>query len=196
MEKFTKSILCGFLCTILGTLLMGNSIYAAGPKGKDANQAAYAQLSSFTTQMPNANACTVKFEKTEALSGLTVQGNSIKVGQQGTYVIVVRGEAGTKGLAIPGYLTLWINRNGTQVPHTASVQSVYAGSIHAIMTEALIELQAGDAISVGCSSTSAYVGLIAPGVAQKQSTTLPSATLTIHQVDAKGSALNSKFRKV
>lgn len=138
----------------------------------------YAQLSSFTTQIPTNNSDLVIFENSEIISGLRVDGHKkITIREEGLYIITLTGQAGAQGLAARGNVNLWVNRNGRAIAYTKVGQTIENRSAtHSMTSQSAIFLKKGDTITIGISSDFPSIGIIG------EAGDSPSAMLTIFKL--------------
>lgn len=156
--------------------------YSFADSKTDKNDTAFAQLSSFQTQIPGISSQTVVLENTDQLVGLKVAAShkKIVVTEPGVYFISANGRLGTQSVNLLGSVQLFIIKNGTPLANTYSSYSPQSKQAAISAVSQTVEvLDVGDSISVGISSTSPNLGLISSSVVP--STDIPSITFTMYK---------------
>ena len=175
--KFALSAL--LLCLGLGAEDVQTSTKVAEQK-----KVPYIQVSSVVSQFPTMANRTVNFEQVDGSSQIDFAENkNIVIKQTGTYFILAVGQIGAEKTGDMGYVDLWFERNGKEIPSSGSRQSIASDKLTAVViSQSVIELNAGDTLSVGFGTNKSGLGLVAFKRVQ-QELSIPSIVLTINKLD-------------
>lgn len=146
------------------------------------NEAVFAQLSSFQTQIPGISTQVVALENIDQLAGLRVASSNKKiiVTEPGVYFISTNGRLGAQSVNILGTVQLYLRKNGTAIPNTyASFSPQSKQEAINATSQTVLALETGDSISVGISSTAPNLGLLSATVVPD--TVIPSITFTMYK---------------
>ena len=120
--------------------------------------AAYAQLSDSTNQIPkNTEITLVRLDTEDAIAGIghdTKKPTDVIVKEDGAYLIIAAGQIGkTGGGSTTNYVDLWLNVNGEDVPNTAvrassSIMSIFPGDTIVLVAQAVVPMKKGDVLNV------------------------------------------------
>ncbi|MDP3561589.1 MAG: hypothetical protein Q8R83_05375 [Legionellaceae bacterium] len=170
LTKLVNFIFLPIVCILLAT---------------NANSAAieYTQLTS-TQNQPAINASNlVAFETVDGIQNIGSALNKVVIKDSGFYFIMAVGQAGLikSDASGTGYVDLWLIKNGTPLPNTGTRQGVNAEMTGSIVTQAIIQLNAGDSLSIGFSASNPSFGLLSiPATASVP--TVTSFSLTIYKI--------------
>ena len=161
----------------LFVIAFANATLIASPDEK----IVYAQLSSYTTQIPNKELLLVHFENVEGISGIKLNAhNELLVQTPGTYVITFSGQAGSIGTGCWGKVNMWININQDKITCSYISETISKNSdTHGVSSHIILPLKAGDRIGVGVSSNRPNLGLVTLPL---MNTFIPSSTLSVFKL--------------
>lgn len=144
---------------LMGSCLSASSALAI-PSGVTPQGDAFAQLSSSIDQQVNGM---VQFESQDALKKMTATANSVKVDQDGTYLIIASPQV--TAMKDGGCLDAWITINGKDLKNSGvRICQSKAGDTNVVVSQAITALKKGDRIQVKVSSQNAKLDAInAPG---------------------------------
>lgn len=169
-------------CVFILCLLVSSSGLFASEKEIFSKKEAFAHLSSFTSQVatPDNNKI-VTMESIDELSGLKVEENKkVIVKESGLYFVIVSGRVGTEGISLVGNIDLFLMKNGQPIPHSyTNYQSLSRITTSNLVSHVVLPLKKGDYISVGISSDSTNLGLIAFSTPHKK---IPSLIFSMYQI--------------
>ena len=145
----------------------------------------YSQCSSMTTQTPkHIKSLSVLLESNDGYkTGVDCSAISpVTIRKTGLYFVIAAGQVGSnKKDTQGGYLDLWLIRNGKPVANSNTRQSVRAAEDTAVLvSQAAMELNAGDTLSLGfrVSQANQGIGLIAtPATSEEPG--IPSMIFTV-----------------
>ena len=117
----------------------------------------YAQLSSTETQMGGA-AKVVTFNACDGAKRLSSLGGAVGFPEAGSYFVTAAGQVGGAGT---GTVKLWIRLNGKDVENSNAEQSVTNGTTSVLVSQGVVEVKAGDKLTLVFSTTVPTIGLVA-----------------------------------
>ncbi len=141
-----------FLILVLGSFSV--SVYAQ-------NTGAYTQLSSLQNQLATGSSNLALLETVNSMQNLSSTQNKITVKSSGLYFVMAAGQVGAIKEGVNGYVDLWLIQNGKAVANSNTRLTVDNKSTSVLVSQTLIQLKAGDTISVGYSASDSSMGLIA-----------------------------------
>lgn len=165
-----------FRWLLSGIALMSSSALFASP-------IEYTQLTSLQNQ-PATNATNLaSLETVDGIQNIGSALNKVTVKNSGFYFVIASGQAGAvKNASANGSVDLWLVRNNTPIPNSGSRISLFPQSTAMVMCQNIVQLNAGDSISVGFSASEAAYGLVAaPASSGKPAVT--SLTFTIYRLN-------------
>lgn len=140
----------------LGIFAISNSAFAN-------ESSPYAQLSSFTTQVPGTKSKIAVLETVNGLSSITVDKSHthVIVHESGTYSIAVSAQVGSLGANLAGNVQISLLRNGKTIPCAVARQTVdFPTSTYNVTTQAVMQLSEGDTVGVEIYSNLDSLGII------------------------------------
>lgn len=176
-KKCTRLLLKGFFF-IFCLFFYSNYAFASGPEQSSESEN-FAQLSSLVNQIPGIATKTVVFENVDEINGLVIDSSHEKiiVKKAGLYFIMANGRMGTTAITLRGSANLSLQLNGVEIPNTrcsfCSQNKITAGNT---ISQRTLFLKKDDQISVGISSNSPNLGLMA-------SQNVPSITFTMYKIN-------------
>lgn len=182
--------MANFACNILKASLFSlclvatSHVYASEKEVFGQDKSVYAQLSSYTTQIPGTNPTLVVMEHVDGVAGLKIKNHEkIVVKQSGVYFILVNGQIGTSGVSVPGSVFLHLLKNNESVTSSCASYPVQVkNAINNIALHAVIALKEGDDISLKVFSSLPLIGLAA---FENKGILLPSITFSMFQIGSK-----------
>lgn len=128
------------------------------------DQDAYVQLSSVVTQIPNLGVSSlVTADTVDMIKNFEITPNKDAVICQipGLYYISCGLQPATIVRGVSGYMDTWFNVNGVPIPSSNSRQYVDESlRVSQITNNSVAQLNEGDIISTGFSSSNPYIGII------------------------------------
>ena len=127
-------------------------------------ETAYAQLSSFATQMPEPGGFSLaKMEAVDLIKEIDVseKKDAIVIRKNGLYLLSFSGQLGSMVKGTEGYMDVWFVKNGK--PIVNSNNRMYLSRlipVTLLTTTALSELSPGDTLSIAYSASGPEIGLL------------------------------------
>jgi hypothetical protein len=147
---------------------------------------AYAQLSSLTTQVPTSGIPTnVRLDSIDALKNLELDATKEKIviKESGIYLLLAAGQIGSTNQVTAGYVDFWYLKNGKSVPNSNGRMSVDpANATGVLMLQSVMELHAGDTLSIAYISSGASIGFVFTRPDNEPA--IPSMVWTILKIDS------------
>lgn len=121
----------------------------------------YTQLTSLQNQ-PAVNATNLaSLETVDGIQNIGNALNKVTVKNSGFYFVIAAGQVGAvKNTSTNGAVDIWLIKNGTAIPNTGSRSSVFGQATSTVVCQNIVQLNAGDSISVGFSASDPALGLI------------------------------------
>jgi len=144
---------------------------------------AYTQLTSLQSQPATNPANLVYLENIDGIQNIGTAPTKVIINVTGFYFITAVGQAGPVkgGTTGDGYVDMWLVKNNVSLANTNTRQSVSATISGTIVTQSILQLNAGDSISIGFAASNPAYGLIAiPATRNEPAVT--SATLTLYKL--------------
>lgn len=168
---FQMAACCFFLASVMPTT-----------KAFADSSPAHVRASSMTNQFPTSGHNIAIIEHIDTIDNIEyINHQMFGIKYSGTYFVVASGEIGVDIVAPPGHLDLWLVRNGTPVPNSrtrVSIRNSQQTSL-VVVTQAIIDLNKNDTISVGYSSSSGSIGLVAIDPTSSNEPAIPSVALSM-----------------
>lgn len=143
----------------------------------------YTQLTS-TQNQPAVNPSNlISLETVDGIENIGSAATKVTINVSGFYFIIVEGQAGavTDGAPSTGFVDLWMVRNNTPIPNSTSRQSLSRNETSTMITQMIIQLNAGDSISVGFSASNPAYGFVSIPATTVEPT-VTSMTLTAYKL--------------
>ena len=129
-----------------------------------ADPAAYAQLSSLTTQVPpSTKPVAVIMDRVDVIHNFEVSPKKDKLIAKvaGVYFVLASGQCASTTKTTTGNMDLWFVKNSSPVPNSNTRVSVdQPGSLPVLVTQFLVALAPGDSIATYFSTTGPSLGLL------------------------------------
>lgn len=145
-------------------------------------QTTHVRASSHENQFPSAEGPHhVGLEHLDASTNIAqISNHKFRVEKSGTYLIIATGQAGVNIVAPPGHLDFWLIKNDAPISNTgARVTLPNSNATTVVISQTVLELAHHDLISVGYSSSSSSIGLLAIPPSSPNEPGIPSATLSV-----------------
>lgn len=143
----------------------------------------YTQLTSTQNQPATNPSNLVSLETVDGIENIGSAATKVTINVSGFYFVMFTGQAGalTVQPAGDGYVDVWLMQNNTPLPNTNSRQTVRSGDTGTVIEQAILQLNKGDAVSIGFTASSPALGLVSIP-ATKVEPAVTSATLTIYKL--------------
>ena len=147
---------------------------------------AYAQLSSLTTQIPASGMPShFRLDTTDAIKNIELDSakEKIIIKEAGIYFFLAAGQIGSTNAASPGYLDFWFTKNSKPIANSTVRMSVDPSNTTGVLiSQSVMELQAGDTLSIAYTSSGPSIGFIFTRPDNEPA--IPSLILTILKIDS------------
>jgi hypothetical protein len=157
-----------------------------GMQGEGAlTEPAYAQLSTFTTQLPvSLGDSKVRLEVVDAIKNveLSSQKEEIIIKKDGVYFFLFSAQGGAITPGARGHVDVWLIKNNIALPNSGSRLTIEnTSTTGSLISQYVLMLKNGDTISLGFSASGPGLGLIF--IQPDNQPAIPSLCFSLFKID-------------
>ena len=127
-----------------------------------ADDRAYAQLTSTTTQTATGTGSIAKLDLVDAAKKVGSYSGTMAFETGGTYLVMAGAQVGCTGRASnEGQVRIWLRKCGKDVPNSSCAQYVAPGFTSVLICQSVLTCQAGEQVEFIQAATSSNLGVVA-----------------------------------
>jgi len=147
----------------------------------------YAQIISTLDQRPDTtDPVPVFMDQNDAISGIEHSSDhpaDIKIVESGTYVVIAAPQIGRLSGDTPGYVDIWLRKNGTDIPNSnVRATIVTSEDKDVIINQTMMSFNAGDVLNVMMAVSKAGDGLGVEAIKTEGRPLIPSIIFSMHKI--------------
>ena len=147
----------------------------------------FAQIISTLDQRPDTTDPVPLFmDQNDAISGIEHSSDhpaDIKIVESGTYVVIAAPQIGRLSGDTPGYVDIWLRKNGTDIPNSnVRATIVTSEDKDVIINQTMMSFNAGDVLNVMMAVSKAGDGLGVEAIKTEGRPLIPSIIFSMHKI--------------